>query len=106
MGYNTYCLDPPLYEISLSNRTKNVNNPNDTFPIEKCYNAILVAIYNSTNWTEICNMVAQDALEACKVGVNRAFKVTCAVYKQNYFRYHFTFKKTLGGYHEFNLQNQ
>lgn len=50
--------ESPKYEISLSSRTKSVNNPNDSFPIEKCCDAIIGATKKTTNWTEICTIVA------------------------------------------------
>ena len=50
-------------------------------------------------------MVAQVALGSLQSGINRAFKVTCAVYKQDAYNYHSSYKKSLGGYYEFELKN-
>ena len=36
-------------------------------------------------------------------GVNRAFKVTCAVFKRENFQYHATYKKALGEYYELEM---
>ena len=92
--------------MTLSARTKNVNNPGDAFPTAKCRNSILTATLKATGWTDVCNLVTRDALAACRVGLDKAFKVTCAVYKQDAFKYHSSYKKSLGGYYEYELKNQ
>ena len=50
-------------------------------------------------------MVAKVALDSIKPWVNRAFKVTCAVYKEDAYKYHSTIKESNGGYYEFELKN-
>ena len=44
-------------------------------------------------------------MRQCQANVDKAFKVTCAVYKQYSFTYHASFKKSLGGYYQFDLKN-
>ena len=89
----------------MTERSKKVNNAKDAFPTEMCMNAIRTATGKSNSWDEICNEVAQVALNASKPNVDRAFKVTCAVYKQDAYSYHSSYKKSLGGYYEFELKN-
>ena len=71
----------------------------------KCKDALYTATSTgySYTWEDICKTVATQGVQAQKQGVNRAFKVTCAVYRKDCYQYHASYKKSLGEYYEFEV---
>ena len=63
------------FEIKVNAKTKNVNNPNDAFPTEKCCDSIKEATIQYRAWQDICDSVTKDALRNCSRNVDKPFKV-------------------------------
>ena len=92
----------PTLDIKVAGRSKNNSNQESTWTVTRCSEALYAAASagQSMTWHDICTQVAQLGCQAQQKGVNRAFKVTCAVYRKDGYQYHASYKKSLGEYYE------
>jgi len=95
----------PKVKIGINNRSKKTGPKEIKWTAEMCRDALVAATNQNDSlvWSDICKKIATQGMNNQKQGINRAFKVTCAVFSSDSYRYHGSHKKSLGEYFEMDL---